>query len=877
MTPDARSDSTALRTLGAMAILVLVVAGFVVWRMLDRGAASHDSAPETEQAQDRTAARERLSTEDRSNPRRATTTRSPEPLTPEVQVLTRAEITRVVLRVVDEDYRPLSGAQVRFVVAPDEQVPERVPLEPLLPKLEDTDWDAGESFTTDREGAVLLPAFDRRARVLATHTDGAIERLGRREIAGRDFGRQITLVLRPSRSLVIRTFDSAGRSIGNVPVGLFYRERGMGPGSRNPLWVGTTRASDGVVEIPDAQDYAWVNGVAPGAPAELLVAAAFPVQYAIEHSLDPTDLPTAPVDLYIPETGSMKIHLVAPTGAPLREPTGVWLGSRLPYSSGPFTVEFATEAGEVFLPFVEVGITFDCEVETRSRDYATANVHLEGPTRAGETVEAVVQLDLAPTLVASLLTTSGDSLAGRAVEVRLRRNGNQQPRHERSRAPIDASGVIAVPLPVEGRDGQEAIERELRRARAVHIGVPFTDASGTSPFEYEAVVEFDFAGALDALAPGAPFDLGRVTLDRLPSLVAGRVLDRSGAPVKGAVVRVTPGQERAATTDDEGTFRIFGTTNRPTFEVRPFLSGYRRFGPAPTVEPGTEGVELVLTPATSIEGRVLLPAGAPLSMGVELDSPRRNQTVRVVRDGYFQMNLSEGPATLTFRITGETTPAAVVGPIAIELGRVNDIGTIDLRDRIRHFTITVVDSGGGRIPEAFVTVGDGARTPCDSAGRAVIATALDFVDLAVSAFGYRTESLTIEPVDREVVLNEGVRLEIRIAEDSAIPAAPHDLICQLQADDKRGSMIREVEPIRSKGIARAYLVPPGRFRAKWIVSRLAENNEGPMRFLSQPIGVPQIIDVPDAVGPHLVTVRFTEADVMNAVEALERELVNPPR
>ncbi len=877
MTPDARSDSSALRILGAMVILVLVVAGFVVWRMLDRGTPPRGAGPTAERNVDKPARPDREI--DNGREPRATNDRRPPapPLTPDVEILTRSEVTRVLLRVVDEDLEPLAGASVRLVVAPDDDVPERVPLEPPLPDLDETDWDAGEAFTTDAEGAVLLPAFDRRARVIATHRDGDVERLGRRELTPRDLGRQVTLTLRPTRSLVIRTFDSGGRSIGGVPVGLYYREHGMGAGSRHTLWLGTTRESDGTVEIPNAQDYAWVNGIAPGPPVELLVAVAFPVQYAIEHALDPTALPEDPIDLYIPETGSMKIHLVAPTGVPFREPAGVWLGARLHYSSGPFTVEIFTDEGEVTLPFVETGISFDCEVETRARDYLTVNTHVEGPQQPGEFVETVVQLDLAPTLVASLITPDGATLAGRPVEVRLRHRRMTRPRSERSRTKTDAVGAIAVPLPIEGRDGPDAIANELRRIEAVHIGVPFTAGGPTRQFEYEALVPYDFGASLETRVPGVPFDLGRVTLDPLPALVSGRVVDGSGNPVEGAVVRAIPGQDLETTTDGDGLFEIFGNLDRPKFEVRAYLSGYRQVGATLRVEKGTEGVELVLAPATSLEGRVLLPAGAPLSLTVALDSPRRKQTARVVRDGYFQMNLPEGPATLTFRILGEEAPCAVVGPIAIELGRVNDIGTIDLRDRIRHFVVRVLDTAGAPLPDAFVTVGTGSRTPCDSVGRATIATGLDLVDLEVSALGYRSVALTTEPVDREVVLDEGVRLEIRIAADSALPDPSHDLACTLNPVDGRRSTTREVDPARTNGIARAYLVPPGSYRVTWVVTRLAESGNGPMRFLSQPIGDPLVVDAPDSAGPHIVTLRFTEDEVAAAVEALDRELANPPR
>jgi len=104
--------------------------------------------------------------------------------------------------------------------------------------------------------------------------------------------------------------------------------------------------------------------------------------------------------------------------------------------------------------------------------------------------------------------------------------------------------------------------------------------------------------------------------------VTGTVIDHNGLPVAAAKVSIDSMQALRGdrvTCDEYGAFEIAGLTPIDDLYLQPIKQGLalRPQGPFSLTEEGLHGITLTMSPAASIEGRVVNPAGEPL-VGMEV-------------------------------------------------------------------------------------------------------------------------------------------------------------------------------------------------------------------------------------------------------------------
>lgn len=122
----------------------------------------------------------------------------------------------------------------------------------------------------------------------------------------------------------------------------------------------------------------------------------------------------------------------------------------------------------------------------------------------------------------------------------------------------------------------------------------------------------------------------RLQLRAADLVVSGRVLDGSGRPVGGAKVSVhRSGDERqdraaSAVAGDDGRFEVAGLTAGPCLIWAEGVDGGRSEPvEAELTEPGWSGLDLVLQPASVVEGRLMLPPGEGTSLPLLRLNPSR--------------------------------------------------------------------------------------------------------------------------------------------------------------------------------------------------------------------------------------------------------------
>jgi hypothetical protein len=158
--------------------------------------------------------------------------------------------------------------------------------------------------------------------------------------------------------------------------------------------------------------------------------------------------------------------------------------------------------------------------------------------------------------------------------------------------------------------------------------------------------------------------------------------------------------------------------------------------------------------------------------------------------------MDEGPYRLTVALRDEAGCGEVIEGVLVRAGQASDderLQAIDLRGRIRAFTLEVVDEAGTPLMQGALsrktpeTAEFGEERIWLRGGQAKIATCLPALDLEIDVPGYRTQLLEGIAEDRRVTLARGPRLSI------VLQNAP-----DLKPDAVLGVQVRLAEPGRWK-------------------------------------------------------------------------------
>ena len=761
--------------LGVLALfLALLAAG--VWSLVTGGGSRSRAAGRAELAPDHPVAREDasplapLAVPARQPSAAALVADAPPepeaPVAPEGRPIEFVDLddgVQVLVRV-KASAEPIPGALVAFVDFGELETERRA----LLADPEDRDQAAarfGRLFRADENGLVTVPRSQAGLSGRNAFVEASSDDLWGRASLTVGVAEPVLLELVPDGDLAVRVVDQSGAPRPGVRTCLIARRDERS----SPLVFGVTREPDGVALLRHVSSKMRSQG---GASA--FAALAIPLEESVELGCDPARLPEEPLELVLPETGSLEIVLVTPEGTPHEGLAWVRTGYRPLVPSRPSTwsrpaYTHVIRDGRLVLE-VGPGLAFDFEVE--GEDFVEFEAEGVGPRRAGELATVRLEIGRSASTVAARLLADGEPLPDARVVVFQEIGyvgGARQGREDRERT--DAGGRISFPvLPPEDPARRLTFEFSTR-----HDGEELSAELVLGP----------------ELAPGEN-ELGDLALEPRPLLLAGRIVDDAGNPVPGASVRLYArvadpesgtgtSWERlraaGAEAGRDGRFEARGRSSAAVIGVTPAREGFTA-GERAEFPRGTRDATVVMSAGGSIAGRVLVDPSIgtrTVSVFVRSELAERNagtQHKQVDPDtGAFELKgLKPGRYTLLATV-GMNEEVARAEGLLVEAGRtVRDprFDPLDLRGElsvwrvrarcadefpVESFQVLIKDEKGGYRGSSQGSRGDRPLT---------LITSRPALDLLVRANEHRDLELLGVKNDLDVLLDAGLRVELTL-------------------------------------------------------------------------------------------------------------------
>ena len=665
--------------------------------------------------------------------------------------------------------------------------------------------------------------------------------------AGRD-------VLEPDRPAVpdglgVRVLDATGAPASGVPLLLKWRKREL------------------ELQTTDRGGRARFQDVRPAAAAgegTQLLFHCLPFAELPVLALDGAALAAGEVQSVLPPTGSVEVIVRELDGRPAAAGTGVELtlvdeqreavNPLLAESRPRWAIELRD--GRAVFPYVELGRTWEV-LARRPQASAASRARGRGPTRAGERASLLVEL------------------------------GSDHPA-VRYRA-VDAAGTpfAEVALKVRRQDGffsrELVVETDAGGWFVVDLEGAWFLGSGTIVAAYKRGDGSLLRGRAD-LVGGNEAGLhegGDVVLLPDDLLVAGIVVDETGAPVAGATVTagargfgrpmfVEFGGGVRGESDGSGRFELRGLLERESFDVQAF-QGRRESEPV-RVREGSRDVRVALSPRWRLRGRLLVDPGISpdeLQVDLEADGEELGLDASIQGEGAFQL---QGAAAGTYGLFVALGDERLVEIPSLHVAGDVELGSIDLRGRVTRHRIELVGGGGSdelRGDLAWRPAGSqDAWTSRSFDGRQLaILTPDPSIDVWVRPERYRNELTTGVTGSRRVVLRAPLAVVLELQTSGELPAYPYVFDPQLSLDGLRVGFPEGAPYFTAQNRAVRFLVSqPGRIRVQWHLERHGESW---------------------AVGGHVLRGHELEIDVLDLPgeqvfqlpldgEALTRLARNPP-
>lgn len=767
--------------------------------------------------------------------------------------------SRVQLRVVERGSgRPLPDAQVLAWVGSGFPGVDRVWG---LATIDDWMAEHGRPLPVAADGSAWLAVPAGEAALVVGSTPG---RWGRAVLQAGVEEPQL-LALGPDASLTVRTVDPRGVPRAGIEVALRQTE---GPWSQDPL----RRTTDAEGEAVLLHAGALLAETELGEGGVWSLVADVVLAEPVEQRLDPDALPTAPIVLVVPATGSVELAVRALPGGPSPEGGEAAL---LRLEDGQLARpafwephrRWAQPIRDGVARFEHVGLGLELAAEARGLlSTAPTRRTLQGPLSAGEVrrVELVLGSDH-PVLRIRLLDAKGEPLASAGVRAELEQTTVSSSTFHREQLRSDPAGVLFVDLAPGWVEGH-------RRSLTLT-----TQASDLAP---AASVTLDlsrrFADGLN--------DLGDVHLVAGERLAAGRVEDPSGAPVSGARVAVqvskewagdTPWFERRpdldATTDERGAFEVRGALESQTLRLVPSFEEEGYVGDPQEVSSGATGVVLRLGRAGSVAGRVLVDEGvalAPLSVqlhpasGFPGDRGVRRSVGSLREEGTFALQgLYPGPYDLVVRVRESGEELASIEGLVVPAGAPSPdprLAAIDLRGKLCSFTLTLVPPHLRSTLSGVVLVRPSGGDPASEQTRYFVGERVAFtavapaLDLEVLAQGCRRLRLEGVRVDTRVELEQGPRVRLRLAPGLELPRPPLYLKAFVGSEQDFWTLGHMQDAaFGSDRELVVHVAEPGRLQVLWM---LEERHEDSLSTTSLGEEQPRTVEVLDLPGEQVFDV-----------------------
>ncbi|MCE9593762.1 MAG: hypothetical protein K8S98_06180 [Planctomycetes bacterium] len=517
----------------------------------------------------------------------------------------------------------------------------------------------------------------------------------------------IEITLHREREIAVVVVDGAGQPLGNVPVAL----RASYWGNANDRVRARTGAADGIAHLRHVESI-FDQGSAQEWTVGLAVALVKPISAPIE----PQKLPTEPVRLVMPQTGSCEVRLLDETGELSKDPFDVTLAASLPSTGDERERRRGNERegatcydvrdGVAVFPFVELGAEVFASAR-REGHWTSHTARGMGPKRAGEKAEVTLRLGTdVTTLVARLVDSAGAPIARRQVEVGLRVTGRREYRQMLGNPRTDENGSFRLDTNTRGN----------------------TQAGNTMVVKLESPRSGDLAQGsrdLPSPLPKGTYDLGDIVVEDLPAVFAGSVVDEAGTPAPQASINVRThyvqddnqpmefgGADNwwaAARSDEQGHFEIRGKPTGDDF-VLSAASGELRTVPF-VARRGDQELVLRLTATGAITGRIVRDETAQGEMltvqaaRVGGEGGDGDENVQVASDGSFLMRrLLPGSYTLTLHDGMQWNELRQIPDVVV---RANETTTdprldpLDLRGSHQVVHLTIVDDHGEPVKQGW--------------------------------------------------------------------------------------------------------------------------------------------------------------------------------
>ncbi len=653
--------------------------------------------------------------------------------------------------------------------------------------------DVGKPYRADENGHVRLPAPGRMQHVWAGAELGDL--VGQLGASAPFDGKPRTLEMVPRIAIDVHVIDSRGQPLVAFPLHL----------AESYAWGGTTHAitktdQHGFARFPDLGD---LRKWADDDEIVMFVRPAIPMNDPPRALLDVRDPPKEPLELVIPDLGSVRVKVAASDDEDERiDAPAYWrvlldvVGEQTRFRDRERSLVASGElSGQVRYSFVGLGTRLRARLEDRWGEYASVSVEFEGPTTVGE--EVTVEL----AWVGRRLEVTGRVIDGEGVgvpELMLSAGAKAQgddPWMD-GLSETDAKGRFEVVL---DHSRSNLLDRRLVVNASQRVG-----RSGQNRKLYDE--------ALPATLPEGPLDVGDLVLSDFPVLAAGRVVDREGRPIVGAVLGAiaVEGTHRShvqevSLTDDDGRFELRSEVSRPNVLVVPKADGIVLVSGADPVAVGSDQVEIVAVHGGTLSGKLLLPpdskgedfdvmvSGAPVAgIAWRYSRPQTERMARMWDDGRFEVtSLLNGTADVVVKFSGTDVVLASVAGVRVREGAETDderLAAIDLREKLAPRSVRVVAADGSGISQAYVhfrltgTSDEWLDARADQRGAVTVVAPPGALDVLALADGYRATFVAGASDGAVVKLERAtpVDVEISLSPESAIPSGEHTLQVMLQ-------------------------------------------------------------------------------------------------
>lgn len=489
---------------------------------------------------------------------------------------------------------------------------------------------------------------------------------------------------------------------------------------------------------------------------------------------------TKPIQLQLPEYGSVKVRLIGDQGQPVDMDGFAVLAPHRPDDSEERQmisndIKVPIVGGEVHFRYVALQESLMLMAATKTGALGKQQV-IAGPRRAGEVVEVEFVVANRCDVRGILHYADGTPAAKAKLDARYLTKSGTHSNQNRMRVVTDEDGGFQ--LSFSGEDLENPADS--RRLLLVEHSI----------FGPSLSCSLDLPSTL----PRGDLDLGQHTLKPMPLTVAGHVFDNAGQPLVGALVKleskttydgsehfywssVQGGQTR---TQADGKFAIHAEVGDEELRVETEANGF--MVQTDLVSKGDQEVEIRMQLGARMEGIVLLDPELPVKkmrveVGIKQDDEEYAQyqhdsalvPVAGERGAYrYQLpDLETGVATLGLQgpqyqtiLREENLPLQVgmdCTPLAWK--------RLDLRGRLKLVELRLFDSSGQSIrteAEAYLNVGNSLDA---KDGKFSLYLLDETPKVSIVAAGYRVTDLHGVSQSQDVILQDGINVRLHIPTD----------------------------------------------------------------------------------------------------------------